>query len=127
MREWNKSRLTPERWRNIEELYHKALEHDESERSNFLRDACAGDEMLESMVQFLLANEAEARTFLDQPALIGLAGTPTIASNATTGGIQSAAPFSGNSLAAGTYWQRYQIVGRIGAGGMGEVYRAVDT
>ena len=36
--------MKPERWREIEKLYHEALELDEGRRPAFLDQACAGDE-----------------------------------------------------------------------------------
>ena len=36
--------MKPERWRQMEEVYHAALERDAGERASFLDEACAGDE-----------------------------------------------------------------------------------
>jgi hypothetical protein len=35
--------MNPERWKQIEELYHAALERAEGERAGFLEQACGGD------------------------------------------------------------------------------------
>jgi hypothetical protein len=35
-----------DRWRHIEDLFHRALEREEGDRAAFLREACAGDESL---------------------------------------------------------------------------------
>ena len=49
--------MTPERWQEIEELYHAALKREPSQRSAFLKQACAGDEALRREVESLLAME----------------------------------------------------------------------
>ncbi len=46
--------MTPERWREIERLYHAALERDAAERAAFLNEACGGDEALRREVESLL-------------------------------------------------------------------------
>jgi len=38
--------MKPERWHQIQHLYNQALEVEESQRSDFLREACAGDDDL---------------------------------------------------------------------------------
>jgi hypothetical protein len=38
--------MNPERWRQIDELFLVALEHDDEERAAFLDEACLGDESL---------------------------------------------------------------------------------
>ena len=60
--------MEPERWREIERLYHAALEHEASQRSAFLEEACAGDLSLRREVESLLAHN-EAATFMDSPAI----------------------------------------------------------
>jgi len=57
------------RWRQLESLYNKALEMDESRRVEFLREACAGDGELRHDVERLLAARPAAASFLEQPAL----------------------------------------------------------
>ena len=52
--------MEPERWLQIERLYHAALELDAGERAAYLAKACAGDKMLRSEVESLLASDAEA-------------------------------------------------------------------
>lgn len=36
--------MKPERWQQIEDIYHDALEREPSQRAAFLQEACGGDE-----------------------------------------------------------------------------------
>lgn len=54
--------MDPERRKQIERLYHAALELEEDRRAAFLKQACAGDESLRHEVELALANES--RDFL---------------------------------------------------------------
>ncbi|MEP7306333.1 MAG: serine/threonine-protein kinase, partial [Acidobacteriota bacterium] len=103
--------MTPERWTEVERLYHAALAHDKGARAAFLGEACAGDEALRREVESLLAQEAGSAGFLSTPAGV-LAGAVKHS---------GALSFIGQRLGA------YQIQSFLGAGGMGEVYRARDS
>jgi hypothetical protein len=61
--------MTPERLQQIEDLYHSALEQDPAERAAFIDEACNGDEELRHEVETLLASEAEAEAFIQEPLL----------------------------------------------------------
>ena len=61
--------MTPERWQQIEKIYHSALELAESERPAFLEKACAGDEALRQEVESLLRSEQSGDRFIEEPAL----------------------------------------------------------
>src|SRR5688500_6941866 len=98
--------MTPERWRRVEELYQAALQQPSGRQRAFLRRECAGDESLCSEVESLLAQGTSA------PALDGFAGVMATDDGST---------FIGRRLGD------YEIRARIGAGGMGEVYRAHDV
>jgi serine/threonine protein kinase len=104
--------MTPERWRRVEEVYHAALTRGESERMAFVASACADDESLRLEVESLLAQAASADGVLAGPA-VGMAAKMVSEIGAST--------LTGRRLGA------YQVHSRIGAGGMGEVYRARDT
>src|SRR4030095_10377709 len=62
-------RMKLARWRQLESLYNKALEMDESRRVQFLREACAGDSELRHDVERLLAGGPAAASFIERPAL----------------------------------------------------------
>ena len=60
--------MTPERMRQVEELYHAALKREDARA--FLEEACAGDEALRRRVESLLAHYEQAYSrFLEEPAL----------------------------------------------------------
>jgi len=101
-----------DRWRRIEELYHAAVARPSSQRSAFVAEACAGDDGLRRDVESLLAHEPESEHFLEAPAL-------DVAAQVMAD--------EQNTFSAGQRVGSYTIRSPIGAGGMGEVYRAHDS
>ncbi|MGH9834177.1 MAG: hypothetical protein ACRD9Y_14250 [Blastocatellia bacterium] len=61
--------MKPERWKQVEQLYHAALEHEPGAREAFLAQACAGDEDLRREVEELLRYDGEAEGFIEGNAL----------------------------------------------------------
>jgi predicted Ser/Thr protein kinase len=101
--------IDSERLRQIEELYHMAGERTPGEREAFLKDVCANDAELLRAVLALLAQDSGAGPM--QRPVIELA----------------ASLLNDTRWTAGTKVGPYQIVGRLGQGGMGEVFQARDT
>ena len=105
--------MTSERWRQINDLFHAALELHGAARQSLLDRTAATDAGLADEVRSLLAvHNASDQRFLEEPAW---AVAPTLA-------------FDGDpAIAAGTDIGPYRIVREIGRGGMGMVYEAEDT
>ena len=102
-------------WSRVDQLLQATLLRPLGERDRFLRQACEGDTSLENEVRSLLAADAQAGSFLEDAAIHA-----------------AARAFAGDqrvrmALSAGTRLGPYEISEQIGAGGMGEVYRAIDT
>jgi len=96
--------MTPERWQQVKDILHGAMQKEPQERSTFLDQACQDDPSLKPEVELLLASKAGDIDDL----------------------LQSALP-NRVALGKGARLGPYEIVSLIGAGGMGEVYRARDT
>jgi serine/threonine protein kinase len=109
--------MTPERWREIERLYHLALERDAGARAAFLTDACGGDAALRREVESLLDCHGEAGDFIERPAVEGR----------LAGAVRRLEQPSLPGRFVGCVFGSYEVKALIAAGGMGEVYRAVDT
>ena len=62
-------RMTPERWQQIEKLFHAALELKGQERSAFLEEACGNDESLRREVESLLGQKEKPEGFMTIPVV----------------------------------------------------------
>ena len=59
--------MTPERWQQIDQLFHAALGYEPAQRPGFLVSACGGDEELRLEVESLISSHQEAESFIEMP------------------------------------------------------------
>jgi Tol biopolymer transport system component len=107
--------MTPDRHRQIGQIFDDVLKLAPEQRTAFLAQACAGDPSLRSDVESLLSSHQKIGNFIGAPAM-------EVAAKA----LAQAAPTS-IGLTEGVTLESYEILSLIGAGGMGEVYLARDT
>lgn len=104
--------MTPERWQQIEEIFHVASGLTTTERTAYAIEACGEDVLLRQEVDSLLACAHKPIDIIDNlPA---------------RDGFRLLAPNLGESL-VGLTFDNYSILSWLAAGGMGDVYLAQDT
>lgn len=95
--------MTPERWQQVKSVFDQAVELAPDQRSSFLDRACSTDHSLRREVESLLSSDNDARSSFLQ--------------SSTNAGLR---------LSKGARLGDFEILSLLGAGGMGEVYRARD-
>src|SRR6185436_6346868 len=98
--------MTPDRWKQVKEIFHSALQYEPVQRSVFVSSACGGDELLRKEVESVSSSHEKDGTFMDSPAYE--AAAEMLASD--------------HELRAGEKVGPYEVISFISRGGMGEVY-----
>jgi eukaryotic-like serine/threonine-protein kinase len=108
--------VSDERWLRVKALFQAAVERPAEERDAFLAAATGDDAALRREVESLLASDTSGVSFLDR--------LPVASACVLADPLAAPPP---TFLAAGLRVGPYEIVAPLGAGAMGEVYRASDT
>jgi serine/threonine protein kinase/Tol biopolymer transport system component len=104
--------MTTDRWQRTEAVFHAARDRPAAERAAFLVEACGDDDALRRDVESLLNESVSDDAFLARPPALLAPHLFDVATPET---------MTGRSLGV------YRVQALVGAGGMGEVYRARDT
>jgi serine/threonine-protein kinase len=103
--------MTPERWKQVKQIFQSAIELPSAERAAFVSEACGEDPELRSEVESLISHGQDNDSF--QNVAANAAAQMILVDEAESLLGQQVGPF--------------KVTERIGSGGMGEVFLAQDT
>jgi serine/threonine protein kinase/tetratricopeptide (TPR) repeat protein/predicted outer membrane lipoprotein len=102
--------MTLDRWQRVKELLHQAMQLAPEGRARFLDDACSPEPALRAEVESLLAADAQVPPDFLLPA-------PATGNLDASDGLQPGQTFA----------QHFQLLSKLGEGGMGQVWLAEQT
>lgn len=111
------NKLATNRWHQIDSLFEQVLEKRPEERQSFLKDTCGSDSELIDHLKKLLQLHEEAENILGD-------SVSTFAAPLVPGLLEEIADITDEEEEPGTRVGTYEILKKIGRGGMGSVYLA---